>query len=77
MTVEEVIQKAEAEVGGKVISLGECEDRWILGFDWQSGTLSSIVWCCYKDTGEIGGFFPPDEPGVLKSAKPIVLPKRK
>lgn len=74
MILKEIIEKAEQEVGGKVIWLGECNDRWILGFDFEENALTSVVWCCYKDTGEISYFFPPDEPGLLKSAKTVLLP---
>ena len=76
MTLEEAIRKAETQIGGKVIGIGDYKDRWIFCFDWQTGTLSSVVWCCYKDTGDIGCFFPPDEPDVLKLSKEIPLPKK-
>lgn len=75
MTVKDMIKKVEQDVGGKVIWLGECSDRWIFSFDFEEDTLTSVVWCCYKDTGEIGYFFPPDEPGLLKSVKEVFLPK--
>ncbi len=74
MPLKEIVEKAEKEIGGKVVWMGECDDRWVLGFDFEENTLSSIVWCCYKATGEIGYFFPPDEPGLLKSAKSVNLP---
>ncbi len=67
VTIKEIIAKAEREVGGKVVGLGECTDRWVFGFDFEESALTSIVWCCYKDTGEIGYFFPPDEPGLLRT----------
>ena len=75
MTLKKAIEKAEQEIGGKVIAVGECKDRWILCFDFEKDALTSIVRCCYKETGELGYFFPPDEPGLLKSAKPVDLPK--
>lgn len=71
LTLQEAIKKAEQEIGGKVIWVGDYKDRWVLGFDFEEDTLSSIVWCCYKNTGEIGYFFPPDEPDVLKSTKEV------
>lgn len=73
MTLKNAIKKAQAQVGGKVVWVGECKDRWVFGFDWQADTLSSVVFCCYKVSGEIGYFFPPDEPSVLKSVKEISL----
>ena len=75
MTLVEAIRKAEREVGGYVIGLGECADRWIFGFDFEEDALTSVVWCCDKETEEIFCFFPPDEPDVLKSVKPLELPE--
>ena len=75
MTLKEAILKAEREIGGEIIGVADYRDRWIFSFDWQTDTLSSVVWCCYKVSGEIGCFFPPDEPEVLKNAKEISLPK--
>lgn len=73
MTLKEAIRAAESILDCKVVEVGDCKDRWVFALDWQEGTLSSVVWCCYKESGEIGYFFPPDEPGVLKSAKKIPL----
>lgn len=74
MTLKEAVRKAESQLSGKVINVFDCDDRWVFEFDWEEGTLSSVVWCCYKSTGEIECFFPPDEPEILKSAKPVPLP---
>ena len=75
MDLKDAIQKAEKELGGKVVSVFDCDDRWALNFDWQKDTLMSVIWCFYKDTKEIGCFFPPDEPEVGKRAKRVPLPK--
>lgn len=75
MTLEKAIQKAEMKLGGKVISVFDCGDRWALGFDWQKENLTSFIWCCLKDTGKIVSFFPPDEPEVAKRAKRVPLPE--
>ena len=75
MNLKKSIKKAEQEVGGKVIAVGECKDRWIFCFDFEEDSLTGVVWCCYKATGKIACFFPPDEPGLLKSAKPVDISK--
>ena len=77
MDLKEALQKAELELGGTVISVFDCDDRWVFNFDWQVDTLSSVVWCCYKTAGEISCFFPPDEPEVGERAKRIRLPEAK
>lgn len=73
MNLIEAIQKAESEIGGKIISVFDCEDRWVFGFDFQKNSLYSVVWCCYKDSGELDAFLPSDEPEVGKRAKQISL----
>lgn len=75
VVLKEAVQKIESELGGKVTTIYDCDDRWVLGLDWQEGTLTSIVFCVYKETGELGNFFPPDEPEVGKNAKRIFLPE--
>ena len=75
MTLAEIVAKAEREVGGKIVELAESQDRWIFGFDFEEDALTSVVWCCDKETEEVFCFFPPDEPDVLKSAKLVSLPK--
>lgn len=74
MTLKEAVDKAEREFGKKVTAVSECSDRWIFEFDFGDCVLTGFVPCCYKSTGEIACFFPPDEPGLLKSAKPMPLP---
>ena len=77
MDLKNAIQEAEKELGGKVVSVFDCDDRWVLNFDWQKDTLMSVVLCYYKESKEIGCFFPPDEPEVWGRAKRIQLPREK
>ena len=74
MTLKDAIHKAELTLTGKVISIFDCDDRWIFHFDWEAGTLTTYFWFCYKDTGEIGYIFPPDNSEVLERAKKVPLP---
>ena len=74
MTLKEAIQKAEETTGGKVLCVDDCDDRWIFGFDFELDAQTSVIFCCYKNTGKFKDFFPPDEPDVLLRAKPIELP---
>lgn len=74
MNLKKAIQKAEIETGGKVLYVNDCGDRWIFGFDFEVDAQTSVIFCCFKDTGEFTDFFPPDEPDVLLRAKPVTLP---
>ena len=73
MTLEDAIKKAEQETGGTVLFVDDCDDRWVFGFDFEADSTMGIVFCCFKNTGKFTHFFPPNEPDVLKRAKPIKL----
>ena len=75
MTLKEAVAKAEREFGKKVVAVSECDDRWFFEFDFGESVLTGFIPCCYKATGEIANFFPPSEPGLLSSAKPVPLPE--
>ena len=73
ITLKEAIEKAEKEIGGKILTVDDCDDRWVFGFDFEIGAYTGVLFCCLKHTGEIVAFFPPDEPDVLLRAKPLSL----
>lgn len=75
MTLEEAVHIAEEETGGKVLKVLETSDRWIFCFDFEVDALTGIIFCCFKNGDGLGYFFPPDEPGLLKSAIQVDLPK--
>ena len=74
ITLKDAINKAEKEVGGKILTVDDCDDRWVFGFDFEADAQTGVVFCWFKDTREFRDFFPPDEPNVLLRAKPIELP---
>ena len=71
ITLKEAIEKAKNTVNSKILNVYDCEDRWIFDFEFEVNATMSVIFCCFKDTGEFSDFFPPDESYVLKRAKKV------
>ena len=71
ITLKESIEKAKNTVNSKILNVYDCGDRWIFDFEFEVNATTSVIFCCFKGTGEFFDFFPPDEPDVLKRAKKV------
>ncbi len=56
MTLAEAIKKVESERGSKVVSAGDCGDRWVFSFAEDEDKIGSAPMFAFKNNGQIEYF---------------------
>lgn len=75
LTLEEGIKKAEETVGGIVVTIRDCGDRWSFSFKEDEGKFGAISMFIFKEDGEIEYFLMDAENiAILKNGKDTPLP---